>query len=624
MVKFHPESGPGEGGTLLEIRGRDLGSRLSDVQDRVLVAGVKCRVVGYEISTRITCIVAKGVGSGPVRITIGQAGRRTVESKAHYRFVDPQPKTIYPQFGPQSGGTRVVIHGDNLHAGRNISVHLDNLPCEVVRGGEETGKEGQITCLTTASPRPYTITAIRVQVDSAVRLLHGAKFTYRTDPVVTSIQPAVAFESGGRVLTITGSNFDSLLTAKIYLLFTDPQTTEMVSHLGQCQIINATAMSCLSPKLRLPSEQAERTSYGRWPVGFVMDGVEGVRNLGRRLQLATVPNPQFQPFTGVKLHQIDQPLVIHGTHLSQAADVEDYEVTIGTAVCRVFVVDSGQLLCHPPTDQEPAAVDDKGVEMPDGHPLVVVRVGGVRAEIGPVELVGYSGSLVWGMRISLLKLLLLIFAALSLLVFVGTLLLWLWRRRGSEHERVYKRIQLQMEQMESNVRNECKLAFAELQTDVMSDLHTSLDDHLAGIPFRERADFITRLLFPNDNPLHHHHTTATVYSAGSSADGRICGNGGIYATHGGHMPVAMGQFEQLLRNKQFIFLLVQMVEGDSGVTPQERTTLSSLLVASLCKDMVYLSEVVLALLSAHIEQAVIVSWGSSWNMILRKLTHNKL
>lgn len=60
------------------------------------------------------------------------------------------------------------------------------------------------------------------------------------------------------------------------------------------------------------------------------------------------------------------------------------------------------------------------------------------------------------LRMNLLKFLLLLFCGIGFLIFAAMALFWLWRRRGNEHERVYKRIQMQMEQMESNVRNECK------------------------------------------------------------------------------------------------------------------------------------------------------------------------
>lgn len=53
IESFFPKSGPREGGTQIEIVGRDLGSRIQDVQERVYVSGVKCRVVDYKISTRL-------------------------------------------------------------------------------------------------------------------------------------------------------------------------------------------------------------------------------------------------------------------------------------------------------------------------------------------------------------------------------------------------------------------------------------------------------------------------------------------------------------------------------------------------------------------------------------------
>ena len=48
-------------------------------------------------------------------------------------------------------------------------------------------------------------------------------------------------------------------------------------------------------------------------------------------------------------------------------------------------------------------------------------------------------------------------------------------------EREYKRIQIQMDTLENNVRSECKQAFAELQTD-MSDLTDDLEVGLTTKP----------------------------------------------------------------------------------------------------------------------------------------------
>ena len=68
-------------------------------------------------------------------------------------------------------------------------------------------KANQLSCLTAPSPRPYTVTAIRLQFDGAIRLMPTAKFEYRPDPTVQEVQPKTAPESGGRNLTV---NFEKI------------------------------------------------------------------------------------------------------------------------------------------------------------------------------------------------------------------------------------------------------------------------------------------------------------------------------------------------------------------------------------------------------------------------------
>lgn len=139
--------------------------------------------------------------SGTVRISIGQGGKRVVESRDYFQFRDPLLKSIYPVFGPISGGTKVTVYGEQLNIGYNISIHLDNLECQTLPGNIPLATTDQLTCVTSPSQRPYTVTAVRVQIDSAIRLLH-AKFTYRPDPIIIAIEPFTSFESGGRLITV--------------------------------------------------------------------------------------------------------------------------------------------------------------------------------------------------------------------------------------------------------------------------------------------------------------------------------------------------------------------------------------------------------------------------------------
>ena len=64
-------------------------------------------------------------------------------------------------------------------------------------------------------------------------------------------------------------------------------------------------------------------------------------------------------------------------------------------------------------------------------------------------------------------------AVTAVLVAVGIVVLIVMKHKSSQVEREYKRIQIQMDLLENNVRSECKQALAELQTDIILDCEKS-------------------------------------------------------------------------------------------------------------------------------------------------------
>jgi hypothetical protein len=58
-----------------------------------------------------------------------------------------------------------------------------------------------------------------------------------------------------------------------------------------------------------------------------------------QFQLTTVPDPQFSPFSGVHQLQPDQPLMLSGQWLSQAAEPGEYWIGIGTEKCPVSTME---------------------------------------------------------------------------------------------------------------------------------------------------------------------------------------------------------------------------------------------------------------------------------------------
>lgn len=48
-----------------------------------------------------------------------------------------------------------------------------------------------------------------------VRVLEGIPFRYTLDPTVMEIKPLKSFASGGRMLTVHGTNLDTILTPEM-------------------------------------------------------------------------------------------------------------------------------------------------------------------------------------------------------------------------------------------------------------------------------------------------------------------------------------------------------------------------------------------------------------------------
>uniref|UniRef100_A0A0N5A3Z0 Sema domain-containing protein n=1 Tax=Parastrongyloides trichosuri TaxID=131310 RepID=A0A0N5A3Z0_PARTI len=582
ITHFEPKSGPLQGGTTVTIIGTDLGTKIDDVRDRVYIGGSLCKVVGFEISKKIVCITEKGTGSGVVKITIGSSAKRIVESTEVFEYLDIQATSIYPTFGPISGGTQISIYGNNLNIGSNISVYLDNLPC-IIDGNRNSSQI--ISCKTTKSSRVYSVSAIRIQIDNAVKII-DSQFEYREDPIITSIEPSSSFKSGGRLIAVYGSHFDSLLSAQIYLLNSNDATVaEIVSGLGVCKISNSTLMYCQSPKLMHHS--IVRSKY---PIGFFMDNVRKVRNLGSQLQMTITPDPTFDFFNEIKMQPTDQTvLILTGNHLSMSTTVDDYQVFIGTEPCNVVLLDYTQLLCRVPEIQ-PSGSDENGIPTFNNYPLVVVKVGNLRFEIGSIEYESTVGGNFGVMRMSVIRFILLLITVIFAIIIIIFCFITLWKRRNGERERDYKRIQQQMEQMESNVRNECKQAFAELQTD-MTDLTLTIED--IGIPYQNMGDFLKVLLS---------HELSNDYSMYLGYNMVTSGVGSIYATQ--QQPMVITQFESLVFNRQFIFILIHMLESNPSITTNERSAVASAIMTCISRNMEYCTEVVFTLLEAHIESSV--------------------
>lgn len=227
-------------------------------------------------------------------------------------------------------------------------------------------------------------------------------------------------------------------------------------------MVRSAEMMCPSPIVNKRHHRHQRDiprhhmMDNRYTIGFIMDNVESVKDLKRHFPLVKSdivyhPDPKFYPFdnNGIKLYK-GESLVIEGENLTLASEDREVNVTIGTRPCNVTSLAMNQLVCLPP-EVQPQGTDEIGRRTEQKLPLVVVRVGkNLRFPIGYLRYevskqYEFPPAAVGGIAAGVVFLL--------LLSIIATIL---YRHQNTQAEREYKRIQIQMDTLESNVRSECK------------------------------------------------------------------------------------------------------------------------------------------------------------------------
>lgn len=288
--------------------------------------------------------------------------------------------SVYPTIGPQSGGTHLAITGQYLNIGSKITAYLDDLVCAV---NLTQASNSRLTCITSRAPKPMNIENLTLSIDGANRTLRNNPFNYTQDPTIMEIKPLKSFISGGRMITVHGTNLDSIQAPEMEVYLPNGRTP---INKTSCIVLNSNQMECPSPAVNRQFHEAVKlnsrvsrsvrkySNLKQIPetqlvlrIGFVMDNVESVQDLDKhflnlRSQLIFVDDPKFCKFPNeVKLYKGDT-LVIEGENLNIASDESDVIVTIGPKYCNVTSLAMTQLVCTPPETQ-PQETDENGVKV---------------------------------------------------------------------------------------------------------------------------------------------------------------------------------------------------------------------------------------------------------------------
>uniref|UniRef100_A0A8C7MKU5 Plexin-A1 n=1 Tax=Oncorhynchus kisutch TaxID=8019 RepID=A0A8C7MKU5_ONCKI len=546
ITKLFPETGPRQGGTRLTITGENLGLQFRDIQTGVRLGKVPCIPIEEEYisSERIVCLLNDATGyrvqEANVEVCVRDclADYRALSPRA-FTFVTPFFTRVLPAQGPLSGGTRITIEGNHLNAGSSVSVNIGRHLCHFKKNSRE------IVCVTPAGLTPGS-TPVMVDIDSAELRNPEVKYNYTDDPTVLRIEPDWSIASGGTLLTISGTNLATIREPKI-----------RAKYGSNCTVFNNSVMVCLAPSVSDSERGFSDTGSGPDEIGFYMDNVHALMVVNETFSY--YPDPVFELLspTGVLELKPTSPLILKGRNLIPAAPGNsrlNYTVFIGETPC-VLTLSETQLLCEWPNLT--------------GQHKVTVRVGGFEYSPGTLQI--YSDSLLT------LPAIIGIGGGGGLLLLVIIAVLIAYKRKSRDADRTLKRLQLQMDNLESRVALECKEAFAELQTDI-HELTQELDG--AGIPFLEYRTYAMRVLFPGieDHPV--------------LKEMEVQAN----------QEKALTLFGQLLTKKHFLLTFIRTLEAQRSFSMRDRGNVASLIMTALQGEMEYATGVLKQLLSDLIDK----------------------
>uniref|UniRef100_A0A8C7H142 Plexin A2 n=1 Tax=Oncorhynchus kisutch TaxID=8019 RepID=A0A8C7H142_ONCKI len=522
-LQVTPVAGPPEGGTRVTIHGMNLGLAFSEMVDNVKVAGVKCSPVeeGYIIAEQIVCEMDAAPAdskAGPVQLCVGECiPALKTHSSQLYSFVMPSVQGLSPTRGPESGGSKVTIMGENLGAGSSVTVLFGNQTCEFY-GRTMT----EIVCYSAPSLTGVGSVQISVSVDRA-QVKESLSFDYIEDPTVQRIEPEWSIASGHTPLMVTGTNLDVVQ----------------------------------EPRIRVKYGGRESVNFG-----FIFNNVQTLL-VYNNTNFLYYPNPYFEPLStnGVLEQKPGSPIILKGKNLVPPASGGvklNYTVLIGETPCSVTVSET-QLLCEPPNLT--------------GQYKVMVQVGGLHVSPGAVHILSDS--------LLTLPAIVSIAAGGGLLLIIVILVLIAYKRKSRENDLTLKRLQMQMDNLESRVALECKEAFAELQTDI-NELTSDLDR--AGIPHLDYRTYAMRVLFPGieDHPV--------------LRELEVSGNGQLSTEK------ALKLFAQLINNKVFLLTFIRTLELQRSFSMRDRGNVASLIMTALQGKLEYATDVLKHLLSDLIDK----------------------
>ncbi|XP_069550161.1 plexin-B1 isoform X1 [Brachyistius frenatus] len=613
-----PVSGPVEGGTVVTISGSNLGQRAEDIQSSVTVAGVPCSVIHsrYEVSYRIVCETTSSGGEKSGQASVKVTGGGLGLSAQIFSFQDPLLSSIFPPRGPKAGGSSLTIRGRRLRTGHpsEVSVLIGGVPCKVLHIQED-----QISCLTRGSNRTGEH-SITVRFGGAERHLQGLVYHYTPNPNITKAAPSKSFLSGGRIIRVSGHNLDVVQEPKMRVTLSPPDTlpprrrrsvnrkknrslTGGQDHRGplrrwrrivpevdcpqgtlchvkqyesRCTVNSSSLILCPTPAVGPEARRA------RVKVHFLLDSLHfDFSTVGNEV-FSYEPNPKLYPLnqndpSKPYHHKPGSIISVEGENLDLAIYKQEVEAQIGEGLCSVKTLTHNHLYCEPPAQQPSVTVSKKLMDGMDSLPEFTVRMGNLNFSLGRVQYDSQAQSTFP------LEAQVGVGVGASIVALIVLIIVLIYRRKSKQAMRDYKKVQIQLENLETSVRDRCKKEFTDLMTEMM-DMSSDLVG--SGIPFLDYRAYAERIFFPGhqESPLRRD----------------------LDIPESRRQTVEQGlvQLSNLLNSKLFLTKFIHTLEVQRTFSPRDRAYVASLLTVALHGKLEYFTDILKTLLNDLVEQYV--------------------
>ncbi|KAK3103925.1 hypothetical protein FSP39_022961 [Pinctada imbricata] len=357
IYKIDPVSGPREGNTTLTIQGEHFGSRMD--KTTVSLNNISCSITNVT-DKKIVCMTsaANTTDTLPVNVKVAWQRKSTLNISGtseiflfNFSYKVPNVTSVTPIKIPKGGNVLITIEGEHLDIGGYRQVRIVGHTCNII-----STNSSKITCKTNpwykirdgirSTSSCIASKEVEVQIDGST-MYSDEKICLTDNPAVDDISPMKSIMSGGVLVTIRGTNLDSVSTIRFVVKLQNSTTTID----QECKIVSRSIVQCMMPNISSKNNIKDKKIL-RGSLSILMNNEEKfwTRSAAYRdKEFFVYPDPVFSTFGAKQKFEIDYTeklLELKGQNLNHVFGKDNMSVTIEGIRCPIERMDKTFLFCN--------------------------------------------------------------------------------------------------------------------------------------------------------------------------------------------------------------------------------------------------------------------------------------